>query len=72
MDVYFAAALLTERETESNWSSVSILVKDKSIAVTCVLSNAVGLSGKATALIYAIYPFRMFYSFSFIFSFRAK
>jgi len=69
---YLVAARLTDSEIiESNGSSLSLVVNDDSIAVSCVASNSVrGFRGKATAIVYAIRPLRTTHLFTlFIFIF---
>ena len=50
---------LIESELESNQSTMSVWLKDDSIAVSCVMSDSdKPLVSRATAIIYAIYPSR--------------
>ena len=67
MHVYvcFAARRLIDSIIKSNSSTMFVMIKDKSLAVSCVASHSVGFSSKATALIYAVHPTRTFFLVAF-------
>ena len=59
--VVIVAGRLVESEMESNGSVMLLVVKDRSLAVSCISStNSVGFRRRATALIYAVFTSRTY------------